>query len=279
MSGFSPEWLALREPADTAARSPEVLAALRQAFADRPSCRICDFGAGTGSSVRALAKHLPARQDWLLVDHDAANINAAVEALSDWADASERQGDDLLLRHGQQILKIGFAVRDLAATGELLSEPVDLVTASALADLTSAAWLDRFVAALGNRQTAVLAGLNYDGVMSFDPADPLDIPVRDAFNRHQGGDKGFGPALGPAAGNYLARQLGLNGFAVTTGDSPWKLDATTRSLMQATLVGIADAAGETGLVDPSELDRWRTLRQAGPKAMTIGHLDVFACHP
>lgn len=279
MSGFSPEWLALREPADTAARSPEVLAALQQAFAGRPSCRICDFGAGTGSSVRALAEYLPPRQDWMLVDHDAANITAAVDALSDWADRTERQGDDLLLQHGGQMLKVSFAVHDLAAAGRLLPEPVDLVTASALADLTSAAWLDRLVAELGDHPAAVLAGLNYDGVMSFDPADPLDATVRDAFNGHQGGDKGFGPALGPAAGDYLARQLGLNGFAVTTGESPWKLDSTTRSLMQATLGGVADAAGETGLVDPSELDRWRTLRQTGLKAMTVGHLDVFACHP
>ncbi|MEQ8710710.1 MAG: class I SAM-dependent methyltransferase [Rhodospirillales bacterium] len=279
MSGFSPEWLALREPADTAARSPEVLVALQQAFADRTSCRICDFGAGTGSSVRALAEYLPPRQDWLLVDYDAANINAAVDALSDWSDVAERQGDDLLLQRAGRQLKVSFAVRDLAVAGDLLPEPADLVTASALADLTSAAWLDRLVAELRRHRVAVLAGLNYDGVMSFDPADPLDPAIRDAFNRHQTGDKGFGPALGPAAGNYLARRLAGNGFTVTTGDSPWRLDEATRDLMLATLGGIAGAAGETGLVDAAELNRWQKLRQAGPKAVTIGHLDVFACHP
>src|SRR5580765_2302390 len=67
------DWLALREPADAAARSVsltrEVAAAL--GIPSGGALRILDLCSGTGSNVRYLAPRLLTPQDWLLVDRDA----------------------------------------------------------------------------------------------------------------------------------------------------------------------------------------------------------------
>ena len=70
MSGFSAEWLALREPYDLRARNPAVLDAVAAALKSHSSVRIVDLACGTGSTLRALGPHLPARQNWKLVDND-----------------------------------------------------------------------------------------------------------------------------------------------------------------------------------------------------------------
>ena len=53
MAGFSAEWLALRESADHAARSPELTRTVIDFLPDR--ARILDLAAGTGSNRRYLA--------------------------------------------------------------------------------------------------------------------------------------------------------------------------------------------------------------------------------
>lgn len=73
MAGFSPEWLALREPADHAARNPQVLAAVGGYFADKASLSVLDLGCGAGSNLRGTYAALPDRQHWTLVDHDASS--------------------------------------------------------------------------------------------------------------------------------------------------------------------------------------------------------------
>ena len=48
MSGFSAQWLALREPHDQAARSGTVLDALAATFAGAPAVTVTDLACGTG---------------------------------------------------------------------------------------------------------------------------------------------------------------------------------------------------------------------------------------
>ena len=64
MSGFTGEWLALREPADIAARSQELTSFVRDALESRARLEIVDLGSGTGSNVRYLAPRLPSPQHW-----------------------------------------------------------------------------------------------------------------------------------------------------------------------------------------------------------------------
>ena len=70
MSGFSAEWLALRESYDLRARNPIVLDAVAAAFGSRDALSIVDLACGAGSTVRALGPILPARQHWNLMDND-----------------------------------------------------------------------------------------------------------------------------------------------------------------------------------------------------------------
>ena len=57
MTGFSADWLTLRELYDARARNPKVLAAVAASLAALPSLTIVDLACGTGSTLRALAPH------------------------------------------------------------------------------------------------------------------------------------------------------------------------------------------------------------------------------
>ena len=81
MSRVTPEWLALREPADAAARSVELVERLRARLVGSPELVIHDLGAGTGSMGRWLAPLLPGPQHWVLHDRDVDS--AAWRAVGD----------------------------------------------------------------------------------------------------------------------------------------------------------------------------------------------------
>ncbi|HEU0221666.1 MAG TPA: class I SAM-dependent methyltransferase [Paracoccaceae bacterium] len=255
MSGFTAGWLALREPADRAARNPGLIARLAAHLGARPA-RILDLGAGTGANVRALAPHLHPDATWALVDHDPALLRAAEAAL----------GHGPNLRYVQADL-----VRDLEA---LLAPPPDLVTGSAFLDLCSAPWLDRLAAALP-AGTALYMALSYDGTEAWAPAHAAEPAALAAFRAHQRRDKGFGPALGPDAAAHLARALARRGWLVETAPSPWRLGPAHRSLIAALADGAAEAVAETGALDAATLAAWHQARRQAAR-VEIGHTDLLA---
>jgi len=53
MSGFSPEWLTLREPADHRARDPMLALKVADRLQKLPRITVTDLGCGTGSNIRA----------------------------------------------------------------------------------------------------------------------------------------------------------------------------------------------------------------------------------
>ena len=246
MSGFSPAWLTLREPADQAARNRDVLAACARYFDRRPSVKICDIGAGTGASLRAFAHLLPAQQSWTLIDHDAGNLAAAMEALAAWADHVVRTGAQITLQKDGNKIDVTTRVQDLA---ENVSLPAgaDLVTASALFDLVSTPWIDRFIAALTAARCPLLATLTANEHIEAAPPHPLDEKIVASFHRHQTRDKGFGPSAGAAAAGDLEQALARAGYLLTAGDSPWVLEPSP--MLEATVAGIAGAVAEIGDVD------------------------------
>jgi glycosyltransferase involved in cell wall biosynthesis len=267
-SGFSADWLALREPADRAARSERLA---RRVAAELPRdipARIVDLGAGSGANLRYLATRLGTAHRWLLVDHDAA----------------------LLLRanaHHPAALDVETQRLDLAAIGDEASRAMlsgaAVVTASALLDLVSDDWLRILAGRCREQGAALLFALSYDGRIEFEPGEPEDAEVRDLVNRHQRTDKGFGRALGPDATDVAANILGGLGYHVERERSDWMLGPESHELQRQLIEGWARAASEIAALRQAAIESWRVRRIAdvagGRSRLLVGHQDLAAWLP
>ena len=263
MSSFSAQWLALREPYDARARDPAVLDAVAVAFRDQAAISVVDLACGTGSTLRALGPRLPARQDWRLVDNNLSLL-AQASALGRPPDVT-----------------VTARPVDLARDLEMaLDGPIDLVTTSALLDLVSAEWLERLAIEAAARRLPVYAALTYQGRASLEPAEPFDLEVVAALNRHQRRDKGFGPALGPEAGMRAVQSFARVGYRVLPGESDWRFGPQDREIQLQVLVGWVAAARELGELPEAALAAWYARRceavALGRSSMRIGHVDLFA---
>jgi SAM-dependent methyltransferase len=276
MSGFDAGWLALREPVDHASRHAGLAAQVREHFAGRESLVVVDLGCGTGSNLRALAPLLPLRQHWHLIDGDPALLAAARQRLRDWADSANPTAAGIELHKDGHWVEVNFECADLATRDlDFADLGAGLITAAALFDLVSKDWLERLVACSARQRVPLHAVLTYDGTARWQPEKPLDARVVAAFNRHQRMDKGFGPALGPTAGETFARLLSQHGYSAASGDSPWELAERDTVLIARLADGFAQAAAE---IEPEARDafaRWAVDRAAATR-LTIGHRDVFA---
>lgn len=263
MSGFSAEWLALREPHDLAARNAAVLDAVATAFTEEKSISVVDLACGTGATLRALGPHLPPRQTWRLVDNNLSLL-AKASALG-------------RPPHVTVIAKPVDLVRDLELA---LDGPLDLVTTSALLDLVSAQWLDRLVVEAAARRLPVYAALSYDGRTIIEPAGVLDRELLAGFDAHQRTDKGFGPALGPAAAARAIERFEHVGYSVVEGRSDWIFGPDDRAMQDALFAGWAEVAALTTRLSSGEINGWLAQRRAdlaaGRSHLRVGHVDIFA---
>lgn len=261
MSGFSDDWLRARAAWDGPARNRTVEQALR-AWADGCAGRlvIVDLGAGNGNNQRHLSPLFTQPVDWLLIDNDPALLAAAER------NATLKDGDQLECRTSD----LGSA--DL----EKLIAGADLVTASALFDLVSKPWLGRLLDALVKQRAALLAVLTYDGRMEADiEGDEMEL-VRGLFNRHQQGDKGFGPALGPDAASALSAGLRERAFDLFEGGSEWILSAGDPGAAEL-VSGWVASASETAPEMASDIASWGAkLMKSSRHRIRVGHRDHFA---
>jgi hypothetical protein len=285
VSGFSAEWLALREPFDAAARSAALVSTLRRhlpAGTGATPLAVVDLGAGAGSNLRYLAPLLGGTQHWRLVDHDAALLHAALDATYAWAEALgarvERRAEALAIRardFGCEVVVEPYDLRDLAV---LALPPGALVTAAALLDLVAATWLEKLARRCEEARATVCFALSYDGRTVCSPAEPEDAAVLAAFNRHQLGDKGFGPALGPGAARAAEAAFTRLGYEVATAPSDWLIDARAHEIQRALLDGWRDTAIELHAATIAELGAWHERRLAHVAAdrstLRVGHVDL-----
>lgn len=267
MSGFSVDWLNQREHADHRARDSELLNLAKSWLRCRQSGgehqTVVDLGAGTGSTFRAFSQDEDgqALTRWHLVDQDTALLGEATR------------------RHGHTSRFNTFA-QDLSDIENLPLHEADLVTASALLDLVGEHFIDQLVNTLVQKPKpiALYAALNYDGKTNWFPAHPLDKPVLLAFNCDQQRDKGFGPALGPQASNYLEQSFkGLN-YDVFVAESAWSLSASDSALVIDLINGISDAVSSNPELNAAQLKNWTDYRLANAKNGTcfVGHTDFLA---
>ena len=280
MSGFSPDWLRLREPADHRSRNRELLASLAARFRGREDVLVSDLGAGTGSNLRAVAPALPARQQWILIDHNPELLAAAFEAVAQWADSARAIATGLEASKGGKSLLVEARHVDLVADPVAWGEALpDLVTAAALFDLVSEAWIEHFTAALAHARLPLYAALNHDGIAEWKPPHPADGRMSAAFERHFGGDKGFGPAAGLSASKLVAGSLAAKGYAIERGRSDWRLGTADQKLIAALAEGWAKAVAETGAVPKAAISDWLAARQAAGVSCIVGHEDLLALPP
>ena len=242
VSGFSQEWLSLREPADHAARDSALTEVLIAWASRKRALRIMDFGTGTGSNLRYLCPLLGHDQHWTLVDNDAQLLSHLPEILSHWGASNgitvQRSGDMINLSNEVFSACVQWQQTDLA--NDLHSLPfaaTDLVTGSALLDLTSGNWLDQLAGLCMEHHCASLFVLNFDGRIEWQPVNDEDAQMRYRLNKHQLNDKGFGEALGPQAGHYLVERLQPH-QQVMVMPSDWVLSIEHHDMQQCTDRGL-----------------------------------------
>ena len=299
MSGFSTDWLRLREPFDKAARAIAMPALgldqhvqSWQQHAKSGVVQMVDLGCGSGANFRALAPHLGPAQHWRLYDHDPALLAAVPAAISEWTIQTQQGHVDVV--SGQGGKRIHVQCPQFTATIELhcvdlarhLSSVsltgVHLVTGSALLDLVSQDWLSALVAQAQLNHTAMLFALSVDGRTTWYPVDQQDDRVHALFTQHQNRDKGFGPALGMHAVPTVLRQLSQAGYVVRQSQSDWLMKGVgDQAMLLALIDGIKDAAIEQSPSEQNMLMDWALRRKHAIAAceLRVGHVDFLATWP
>lgn len=261
MTGFSVDWLSLREPYDSAARSRDLIDRLATALEGRTG-PIVDIGCGTGSTTRALAPAVGENRSWLLIDHDATLL----------ADAAARI---------DPMVRCETATVDLAHDlDQVPFAEAAAVTCSALIDLVSASWMADLTDRLIAHKVPFYAALTYDGRIGWAPAVADDALVTDGFNRDMITDKGFGPALGPLAARRAVETLAAHRFRVAEADTPWRLAPEDAAIQRALADGFARAAAKSDPDNAARIGTWQRERDekiaAGTSHLTVGHTDILA---
>lgn len=259
-------WLALREPADFAARSESLTRLIVERLGAARPLHALDVGSGTGSNIRYLAPKFHVEQEWLAIDK-------APELLAEGA-----------ARRASVAPGVRIDTRQLDLGESLPSDLFDarhLVTASALLDLVSASWLENIASECCRVEACALFALTYNGWNECEPHDPDDERVFALFNEHQLNDKGLGgPAAGPR-GTDVAREAFVRaGFDVRSEPSNWHLAPDAREFQVQLIDGWASAAAEISPREQAMIERWKERRlahvHAGRSIVVVGHYDMAA---
>jgi hypothetical protein len=292
MTGFGADWLALREPFDRAAREaaarsldlPGLASRLR---GDDSMLTVLDLACGTGANLRELAPRLCGFQRWLLVDHDPLLLGALPGAFEAWTRAlgfELHPAESGLRIDGPdwsaeiQVLRIDLAV----ALDTVPFAGARLVTASALLDLVSVAWLDALIGHVRSTSGAALFALTVDGRATWQPRVVGDEEIHRLFMSHQRRDKGFGPAMGIEAARLAAERFALAGYEVIQTASDWRIDASDgaqgASMFNAMVDGMANAALEQAPLADALVSGWRGQRMGltGRSCLSVGHRELLA---
>ena len=262
----SPAWLNLRERADAAARSRELVSHLRTRLPAGGRLVIHDLACGSGAMGRWLAPLLPGPQHWVLHDRDPDLLTQA-------------QADQPGPAANGSTATVETRLADVTRLGQDELADATLITASALLDLLTADELVGLVRACAGAGCPVLLTLSVTGRVRWLPADPLDSRVAASFNAHQRRATWRGRLLGPDAVEAAANGFRRLGAEVIVSPSPWRLGVADTSLAVEWLAGWVGAAceQEPALAAPADLYRRRRLSDAesGCLDVTVDHADLL----
>jgi hypothetical protein len=263
----SPRWLALRDPADAAARSARLAERLAHHVSAADRLVIHDLGGGSGAMGRWLAPRLSGPQHWVVHDRDADLLDLAVAA----APGPAADGAAVTIQARMSDIT-RLTPDDLAGA--------DLIVASALLDILSTNELSGILDVWTRIEGCpMLLALTVVGHVVLTPADPLDARIGAAFNTHQRRTTTAGRLLGPDAVAAAAEQVRATGAEVIIVPSPWTLDAAHANLTAEWLHGwVAAACAQTpALAAEAGAYRDRRLAQAaaGELAVTVDHADLL----
>ena len=257
----SPSWLDLREGADAAARSRELVDDLRRRLPDGPQV-IHDLACGGGAMGRWLAPLLPGPQRWVLHDRDADLLALAATDVPDGA-----------------AVEVETRLSDITQLGRDGLAGATLITASALLDLLTWDELAALIRACAEARCPVLFALSVTGRVHLAPSDRLDSRVAAAFDAHQRRMTPRGRLLGPDSVEAAVEEFRRLGAEVIVKPSPWRLGAAESDLAVEWLDGWIAAAcdQEPGLAADADLYRRRRLREVEARRLvvTVGHADVL----
>jgi hypothetical protein len=262
----TPAWLALREPADAAARARELADRLRRRLSPAGRLVIHDLACGTGSMGRWLAPLLPGPQHWILHDLDADLVRvAAADPPGPAADGTS--------------VTVETRLSDVTRLRPEELADATLITASALLDLLTEDELRGMIDVWATVRCPLLLTLSVDGRVDLVPADPLDSRVAEAFNAHQRRMTYRGRLLGPAAVVAAVEGFRRRGAEVLVRPSPWRLGAAEADLAVEWLTGWVGAACEQEVdlaaAAASYARRRVSQARAGRMAVTVGHADLL----
>ena len=259
-------WLALREPADAAARAVDLVGHLGQRLPATGLLVIHDLGCGTGGMGRWLAPLLPGPQHWVMHDRDADLLEVAA------ADLPGPAAD-------------GAGVTVEARQSDITRLPPDelagatLITASALLDMLTRDELAGLVSVCARAGCPVLLTLSVVGRVDLTPADPLDARVAAAFDAHQRREVDGRRLLGPDAVAVAVEQFERLGGEVLVRRSRWRLGASEAELTAEWFTGWVGAAYEQQVELAAETEGYARRRlaeaAAGQLAVTVDHADLL----
>ena len=259
-------WLALREPADAAARALDLVEHLRRQLPATGRQVIHDLGCGTGAMGRWLAPLLPGPQHWVLHDRDTDLLQVAAADLP--GPAANGAAVTVEAKHS-----------DITRLAPVDLADATLITASALLDLLTEQELAGLVTVCAGAGCPMLLTLSVVGRVCVRPPDPLDRRVAAAFDAHQRRATERGRLLGPDAVARAVEGFGRLGPGVLVRPSPWRLGALEADLAAEWFTGWVRAACEQQVELTAETDVYtrRRLAQAtaGRLAVTVDHADLL----
>jgi len=270
VSRFPEHWLQLREAADHRCRA-DFFGAIESSHFARWT--IVDLGSGTGSNCRFVVPRIAGLQDWICIDNDAELL----DALSRETRALTTAGHSISTRQIDLAGDIGATiVEGFEKAGSGCGR---LVTASALLDLVSQAWLENLAAACAHVGASAWFALSYDGRIELAPQHAKDSWLQSLINVHQRSNKGFGEALGPKAHAAACAAFARHGYKVLEARSDWRLTTEESELQGELIEGWLGAARELAN-DDTALTDWSALRRsqiaAGALEIHVGHSDLLA---